>query len=55
VKLKMPPEVVGQLMDDYSEDLAAMFKLLMEDIFKVIDENPDLSPENIITEIEKLF
>ena len=45
---------IEDLQDEFENDLIAFYKLLEEDINKIIDD-PDKPIEDIITEIQKLF
>ncbi len=51
---KTRPNDVKELQDEFENDLIAFYKLLEEDINKIIDD-PDRPIEDMITEIQKLF
>ena len=45
---------IQHLQNEFENDLIAFYKLLEEDILKLVDD-PDMSIDDIITEIQKLF
>jgi hypothetical protein len=46
---------IDQISSDMELDLVAFFKLLEEDVLKVLDDNKDKNPDVIINEISKLL
>lgn len=51
---KTRPNDVKELQDEFENDLIAYYKVLEEEIYKLLD-NPEIAAEDIITEIQKLF
>ena len=51
---KTPNDVIQSLQNEFENDLVAFYKLLEEDILKLVDD-PNVSEDEIISKIQKLF
>lgn len=40
---------------DMGRDLEALFNVIMDDVLEIMERNEDMEPEDVITEIMKLF